>query len=70
LAEVSFAEAANHHGFKRARWRRLWRVQIQDWLIAAIQNVKILLKHRPPPAAGVGWFGWPEYLLHQPCLTE
>jgi transposase len=51
LAEVSFADAANHHGFKRARWRRLWRVQIQDWLIAAIQNIKILLKHRPAPAA-------------------
>jgi hypothetical protein len=54
LAEVSFADAANHHGFKRARWRRLWRVQIQDWLIAAIQNVKILLKHRLPPVATAG----------------
>lgn len=55
LAEVSFADAANHHGFKRARWRRLWRVQIQDWLIAAIQNVKILLKHwwTPPTAVTV-----------------
>jgi Transposase DDE domain len=51
LAEVSFAEAANHHGFKRARWRRLWRVQIQDWLIAAIQNINILLKQWPAPAA-------------------
>jgi transposase len=51
LAEVSFADATNHHGFKRARWRRLWRVQIQDWLIAAIQNIKILLKlFGPPPA--------------------
>lgn len=49
LAEVSFADAANHHGFKRARWRRLWRVQIQDWLIAAIQNVKILLNSFGPP---------------------
>ena len=51
LAEVSFADAANHHGFKRARWRRLWRVQIQDWLIAAIQNIKLLLKQWPAPAA-------------------
>jgi len=49
LAEVSFADAANHHRFKRARWRRLWRVQIQDWLIAAIQNIKILLKPRLAP---------------------
>ena len=46
LAEASFANAANQHGFKRARWRRLWRVQIQDWLIAGIQNIKILLKAR------------------------
>ena len=44
MAEGSFADAANNHGFKRARWRRLWRVQIQDWLIAAIQNIKILLR--------------------------
>jgi hypothetical protein len=26
-------------------------VQIQDWLIAAIQNTKILLKQWPAPAA-------------------
>jgi transposase len=45
LMERSFADAANNHGFKRARWRRLWRQQIQDWLIAAIQNVRILLAH-------------------------
>jgi len=44
LAEGSFADAANNFHFKRSRWRRLWRQQIQDYLIAAIQNVKILLK--------------------------
>jgi len=54
LCEQSFADAANHHGFKQARWRRLWRVQIQDWLIAGIQNIKILLKHRRRPAASAG----------------
>ena len=84
LAEVSFADAANHHGFKRARWRRLWRVQIQDWLIAAIQNVKILLKHRLPPVAtagaallvalrqslGAGRSDGARYPLHQPLVTE
>jgi hypothetical protein len=43
LMEGSFADAANNHGFKRARWRQLWRQQIQDYLIAAIQNVRILL---------------------------
>lgn len=50
LAEGSFADAANNHGFKRARWRRLWRVRIQDWLIAAIQNIKILVKNLLKPA--------------------
>jgi transposase len=51
LAEGSFADAANNHHFKRSRWRRLWRQQIQDFLIATIQNVRILLKHRPNGAA-------------------
>ncbi len=45
LMEGSFADAANNHGFKRSRWRRLWRQQIQDYMIAAIQNVRILLRH-------------------------
>lgn len=55
LMEGSFAQAANCHGFKRARWRRLWRQQIQDWLIAACQNIKILIGTPPqPPAAGLG----------------
>ena len=49
LLEGSFADAANNHGFKRARWRRLWRQRIQDYLIATIQNVRILLKHSPSP---------------------
>jgi hypothetical protein len=45
LMERSFADATNNHHFKRARWRRLWRQQIQDYLIAAIQNIRILLAH-------------------------
>ena len=44
LVEGSFADAANNDGFKRARWRRLWRQQIQDWLIAGIQNIRTFLK--------------------------
>src|SRR5438067_9440366 len=48
LMEASFADATNNHHFKRARWRRLWRQQIQDYLIASIQNVRILLKHQQP----------------------
>jgi hypothetical protein len=51
--EGSFADATNNHGFKRARWRRLWRAQIQDWLIAGIQNIKTLLRSRRA-TVGVG----------------
>ena len=42
--EGSFADAANNHGSKRARWRGLWRQRIQSCLIAAVQNLRILLK--------------------------
>lgn len=45
LMEQSFADATNNHGFKRSRWRRLWRQQIQDFMIAAIQNIRILIKN-------------------------
>lgn len=51
LMEGSFAQAANLHHFKRARWRRLWRQQIQDWLIAAVQNIKLWLRHAQPKPA-------------------
>jgi transposase len=47
LMEGSFADASNNHGFKRARWRGLWRQQIQDWLIAAVQNLRILINQTP-----------------------
>jgi transposase len=43
--EGSFGDAATHHGFKRARWRRLWRQQIQDWLIATVQNLRTLVRY-------------------------
>ena len=46
--EGSVAQSANCHGFKRARWRRLWRQQIQDWLIAACQNMRILVRALAP----------------------
>ena len=54
LLEGSFADAANNHGFKRSRWRRLWRQQIQDYFIAAIQNVRILLSRSEPKPAASG----------------
>lgn len=43
LMEGSFADSANNHGFKRARWRRLRNQKIQDYLIAYVQNIRILL---------------------------
>jgi transposase len=42
--ERNFGEAAVQHGFKRARWRGLCQQQIQDLIIAAIQNLKIYLR--------------------------
>ena len=42
--EGSFADAAACHGFKRARWRGLLRMRIQNLLIAAVQNLRKLLK--------------------------
>lgn len=45
LMEGSFADSTNNHGFKRARWRRLRNQRIQDYLIAAVQNVRTLLRH-------------------------
>ena len=50
LGEMSFARGAKLHGMKRARWRRVWRQSIQDWLIAAVQNLKMLASHRWQPA--------------------
>ena len=52
LMERSFARGT-WYGFDRARWRRLWRVQIQEYLIAAIQNIEILLRLGEQPKKGL-----------------
>jgi transposase len=44
LMERSYARGT-WYGFDRARWRGLWRVQIQEYLIAAIQNIRVLLRY-------------------------
>lgn len=44
-AEGSFADAANNHGFKRSRWRGIVKVCVQNLMIAAIQNIRKLLRH-------------------------
>jgi len=44
-AEGSFADAANNHGFKRSRFRGIEKVQIQNLMIAATQNLRKLMRH-------------------------
>ncbi|MCJ7638669.1 MAG: IS1182 family transposase, partial [Euryarchaeota archaeon] len=48
LMERSYARGTRY-GFDRARWRGLWRVQIQEYLIAAIQNIEVLLRYGEQP---------------------
>jgi len=49
LMERSFARGTRY-GYQRARWRRLWRVQIQEYLTSSIQNIMVLLRHVKEPA--------------------
>ena len=44
LMERSYARGTRY-GFDRARWRGLWRVQIQEYMIAVIQNIQVLLRY-------------------------
>jgi transposase len=48
LMERCFARATRY-GYKRTRWRRLWRVEIQEYLTSAIQNIAILIRHNKDP---------------------
>jgi transposase len=45
MVEGRFADAHVRHDHRRCRWRRRWRVQIQCFLVAAVQNIKKLVKH-------------------------
>jgi len=44
LVEGRFADAANHHGYKRLRWRGLEGATIQHLLIATAQNLRKLAR--------------------------
>jgi transposase len=44
-AEGSFADGANNYGFKRARWRGGEKMEIQNLMIAAIQNLGKLIRY-------------------------
>lgn len=48
LMERSFARA-KRYGFDRARWRGLWKMHVQEYLICAIQNIQILISHGAIP---------------------
>ena len=48
VMERSFARGTPY-GYDRARWRGLWRVQIQEYLISAVQNIQVLLKYGYEP---------------------
>ncbi len=53
LMERSYARSTRY-GYKRARWRRLWRVQIQEYLTSSIQNIMVLIsniKEQAPASA-------------------
>lgn len=43
LMERSFARSTRF-GYKRARWRNTWRVQIQEYLTATIQNIMVMTR--------------------------
>jgi len=48
LMERSFARGTRY-GFDRARWRGLWRMRIQEYLVCTIQNIQTLIKHTAKP---------------------
>lgn len=76
-AEGSFADAANRHGYKRARWRGLMGMTIQNLLIAAAQNIRKLIRvwRKKPPATNLALESgrhWPRFagtLLHW-CFVD
>lgn len=45
LVEGSFGNAKELHTHRRARWRGLMKMQVQCYLVAAVQNLKKLLKY-------------------------
>jgi hypothetical protein len=48
LMERSFARGTRY-GIKHARWRRQWRVEIQEYLTATIQNMVVLIRYLKEP---------------------
>jgi hypothetical protein len=51
LMERSFARSTRF-GFDRSRWRGLWKVAIQEYLVSTIQNIQTLLQHTTSSTKG------------------
>lgn len=68
--ERNFAEAAVLHGFKRARWRGLWRQSIQDMLIATLQNLKILARALLWRLCRALWIDLERTAISEPCESK
>ncbi len=49
ISEGRFAEAHERYDHRNCRWRRRWRVQIQCYLVALVQNITRLARHAKPP---------------------
>lgn len=49
--ERSYARSTRY-GFDRARWRGLWKVAIQEYLICTIQNIETLIRYAKRPIRG------------------
>ena len=52
LMERSYARSTRY-GFDRARWRGLWKVTIQEYLVCTIQNIETLLRYLKKPFRGI-----------------
>lgn len=52
MGEGSFGIGSRQHGMKRARYRGLWKVGIENHLIAAIQNIGKIVSYRPTKTPG------------------
>ena len=52
LMERSYARSTRY-GFDRARWRGLWKVAIQEYLVSAIQNIEVFVRYIMKPTKGI-----------------
>jgi transposase len=60
LMERSFARSVRFN-FDRSRWRGLWKVNIQEYLVSTIQNIQTLIWNIPKPKTKA---------LALPCVHE